>query len=56
MDDPDFYKKTYNFRGYDHAQLLDEYSSKFNWRSDGKDSVIDIGCAGKCNFNMVVLN
>lgn len=46
MDNPDSYAKTKDLRDDDHAQLLDEFFPIFNWRKDGKDSVMDIGCAG----------
>lgn len=46
MDDPHLYRNTYNLRGYNHAQLLDEFAPRFNWRKDEKDSLLDIGCAG----------
>lgn len=46
MDNPDSYKKTSDLRDDDHAQLLDEFAPNFNWRMDGKDSVLDVGCAG----------
>lgn len=45
MDNPDLFKKTTDLRGDDHAQILDEFAPKFNWRVDGEDSVMDIGCA-----------
>ncbi|XP_037036441.1 juvenile hormone acid O-methyltransferase-like [Bradysia coprophila] len=46
MDDPDAYKLSKALRGDNRAQLIEEFAPKFNWRSDGKDSVLDIGCAG----------
>ncbi|KAJ6633584.1 Juvenile hormone acid O-methyltransferase [Pseudolycoriella hygida] len=46
MDNPDLYKKSSDLRDDDHAQLLDEFAPTFNWRVDGKDSVMDVGCAG----------
>ncbi|XP_037037800.1 juvenile hormone acid O-methyltransferase-like [Bradysia coprophila] len=26
--------------------LMEEYKDKFNWRADGRDSLMDVGCAG----------
>lgn len=46
MDNPDSFTKSSSLRDDDHAKFLDEFAPKFNWRVDGKDSVIDIGCAG----------
>ncbi|KAG4065203.1 hypothetical protein HA402_007600 [Bradysia odoriphaga] len=46
MDNPEAYKDTKALRDDNHAQLIEEFTPKFNWRSDGRDSVLDIGCAG----------
>lgn len=46
MNNPDSYTKTSHLRDDDHDQLLDEFAPTFNWRVDGKDSVLDVGCAG----------
>lgn len=55
MDDPASYKNSKALRDDNHAELIDEFTLKFNWRQDGRDSVLDIGSAGMCGINITSL-
>lgn len=45
MNNPELYRKA-EFLKSDIKGFIDDYKSQMNWRSDGKDSLLDIGCAG----------
>lgn len=38
------YKQNNQYHHFMSKQLLDEFSPRFNWRPDGQDSLLDIGC------------
>lgn len=44
MIDPELYKQMNQLQNRDASNLLEEYKDKFNWRTDGKDTLIDVGC------------
>jgi len=45
MNDPELYRKAEILKS-DILLFLDEYKHMVRWRKDGKDSLLDIGCAG----------
>lgn len=47
MNDPELWKKN---KPHDRfmRELLEEFKNKSNWRTDGRDSLMDIGCAAMC--------
>jgi len=45
MNNPDLYRKTQPIQRCDKVSFLKEYQSLIHWRSDGNDSLLDIGCA-----------
>lgn len=55
MDDPDSYKKTSDLRDNDQTEFVNEFAPMFNWRSDGRDSVMDVGCAGGNETSGIIL-
>lgn len=54
MNDPESYRKAEFFK-IDLKMFFDEYKAKMRWRPDGKDSLLDIGCAGG-NITMDVIH
>ncbi|XP_037041841.1 juvenile hormone acid O-methyltransferase-like [Bradysia coprophila] len=45
MNRPEIWEKYKPHRQYVKT-LMEEYKTKFNWSADGRDSLMDIGCAG----------
>ncbi|KAJ6641643.1 Solute carrier family 25 member 44 [Pseudolycoriella hygida] len=46
MNNPDLFRHTNLASRMVRINFLDEFKSKVYWRPDGKDSLLDIGCAG----------
>ncbi len=46
MINPILYEKNNKVQRIEVERLLKKYSSQFKWRSDGTDSLLDIGCGG----------
>lgn len=44
MNNAKLYHKSNALQKRDAKQILDEFSHLFNWRSDGTDCLLDIGC------------
>lgn len=44
MQNGALYQRSNGVQRRDAKQVLEEYSHLFRWRSDGKDSLLDIGC------------
>lgn len=46
MNNPDLFRHTNMSSRMVRVKFLEEFKLKINWRSDKKDSLLDIGCAG----------
>lgn len=44
MNDGALYQRANPLQRKDAKQMMDEYSPRFKWRPDGRDSLLDIGC------------
>ena len=44
MNNPELYSKVNGLTHRDVKKLLEEFSDVIQWRNDGTDSVLDIGC------------
>lgn len=54
MNDPDLYKKWNILRDHE-KEVLEKYSQMIQWRTDRRDSLLDIGCAGGDITNDLIL-
>lgn len=50
-DDPVLYSNSNNYQTTNARKILNEFAWKLNWREDGRDSVLDVGC-GSGNVTM----
>lgn len=55
MNNANLYKKSNVLQKRDAKSVTDEFANLFNWRWDGSDALLDIGCgAGDVLFELVL--
>lgn len=55
MNNANLYKKSNVLQKRDAKSITDEFANLFNWRWDGSDALLDIGCgAGDVLFELVL--
>lgn len=55
MNNAALYQNSNAWQRYDAKQVLDEFSNVWKWRSDGRDSMLDVGCgSGDVTMDLVL--